>query len=33
MPEPVVRLREPSAENAEEKRQFEIERLARWFGQ
>jgi sulfide:quinone oxidoreductase len=32
-PEPVVRLREPSAENAEEKRHFETERLARWFGQ
>jgi sulfide:quinone oxidoreductase len=31
-PEPVVRLREPSAANAEEKRRFETERLARWFG-
>ena len=31
-PEPVVRLREPSAANAEEKRRFEQERLARWFG-
>jgi sulfide:quinone oxidoreductase len=31
-PEPVVRLREPSADNAEEKRRFEAERLARWFG-
>ena len=31
-PEPVVRLREPSAANAEEKRRFERERLARWFG-
>jgi len=31
-PEPVVRLREPSAANAAEKRRFEQERLARWFG-
>jgi sulfide:quinone oxidoreductase len=31
-PEPLVRLREPSAENAELKRDFEAERLARWFG-
>jgi sulfide:quinone oxidoreductase len=31
-PEPLVRLREPSAENAELKRGFEAERLARWFG-
>jgi sulfide:quinone oxidoreductase len=31
-PEPAVRLREPSAENADEKRRFESERLARWFG-
>jgi sulfide:quinone oxidoreductase len=31
--EPAVRLREPSAETAEEKRRFESERLARWFGQ
>jgi sulfide:quinone oxidoreductase len=31
-PEPLVQLREPSAENAEEKRRFEAERLARWFG-
>jgi sulfide:quinone oxidoreductase len=31
-PEPVVRLREPSADNAEEKRRFEAERLAKWFG-
>jgi sulfide:quinone oxidoreductase len=31
-PEPVARLREPSAENAAEKRRFEAERLARWFG-
>ena len=30
--EPLVRLREPSAENAELKRDFEAERLARWFG-
>jgi hypothetical protein len=28
----VVQLREPSAENAEEKRRFEAERLVRWFG-
>jgi sulfide:quinone oxidoreductase len=32
-PEPAVRLREPSAENAKEKRRFETERLARWFAQ
>jgi sulfide:quinone oxidoreductase len=32
-PEPVVRLREPSADTAEEKRRFESDRLARWFGQ
>lgn len=31
-PEPVVRLSEPSPDNAEEKRRFESERLARWFG-
>jgi sulfide:quinone oxidoreductase len=31
-PEPVVQLREPSADNAEEKRRFEAERLVRWFG-
>ena len=31
-PEPVVRLREPSAANAEQKRRFEQERLALWFG-
>ena len=31
-PEPVVRLREPSSANADEKRRFESERLARWFG-
>jgi sulfide:quinone oxidoreductase len=30
-PEPSVRIREPSAANAEEKRRFETERLARWF--
>jgi sulfide:quinone oxidoreductase len=32
-PEPAVRIREPSAANAEEKRRFETERLARWFRQ
>ena len=32
-PEPSVRIREPSAGNAEEKRRFESERLARWFHQ
>ena len=32
-PQPIVRLREPSAENAEEKRRFEAERLSRWFAQ
>ena len=31
-PEPVVRLREPSADTAEEKRRFESDRLDRWFG-
>jgi sulfide:quinone oxidoreductase len=31
-PEPVVRLREPSAQIAADKRRFEAERLARWFG-
>ena len=31
-PEPLVHLREPSAENAEQKRAFEAERLRRWFG-
>ena len=31
-PEPLVQLREPSPENAEQKREFEAERLARWFG-
>jgi sulfide:quinone oxidoreductase len=31
-PEPVVQLRAPSVENAEEKRRFETERLLRWFG-
>ena len=31
-PEPLVRLRAPSAENAERKREFEAERLQRWFG-
>jgi sulfide:quinone oxidoreductase len=31
-PEPVVTLREPSRGNAEQKRRFEEERLARWFG-
>ena len=30
-PEPSVQIREPSAGNAEEKRRFETERLARWF--
>jgi sulfide:quinone oxidoreductase len=30
-PEPSVQLREPSADNAEEKRRFETERLGRWF--
>jgi sulfide:quinone oxidoreductase len=30
-PQPIVRLREPSAENADEKRRFEAARLARWF--
>jgi sulfide:quinone oxidoreductase len=32
-PEPSVQIREPSAANAEEKRRFETERLARWFHQ
>jgi sulfide:quinone oxidoreductase len=32
-PEPSVQIREPSARNAEEKRRFETERLARWFHQ
>jgi sulfide:quinone oxidoreductase len=31
-PQPVVRLHEPSADHAEEKRRFESDRLARWFG-
>lgn len=31
-PQPVVRLREPSVEIAQDKRRFEAERLARWFG-
>lgn len=31
-PEPRVQVREPSAANAEAKRRFESERLARWFG-
>jgi sulfide:quinone oxidoreductase len=31
-PQPVVHLRAPSAEIAQDKRRFEIERLARWFG-
>ena len=31
-PEPSVNVREPSADNAEEKRRFEAERLERWFG-
>jgi sulfide:quinone oxidoreductase len=30
-PEPSVQIREPSAANAEAKRRFETERLARWF--
>ena len=31
-PEPLVRLREPSADLAADKRRFEAERLERWFG-
>jgi sulfide:quinone oxidoreductase len=31
-PEPLIRLREPSTANAEEKRRFESERLTLWFG-
>ncbi len=31
-PEPRVALSEPSADNARRKREFETERLARWFG-
>jgi hypothetical protein len=32
VPDPVVRIAEPSAEHAAEKRAFETDRLTAWFG-